>query len=211
MLLLFSHQVMFRYFHPSTSGFPVLHCLTEFAQIHVHWVCDATHSSHPLPPFLFLPSVFCRIRVFSSESALHIRWSKYWSYNFSISPSNEYSGLLSFRIDWFDLLAVQGTLKSLLQHHNVKKSILWYSAFHAVQLSQLNMTTGKTIALTVWTFVCKALPLLFIILSSFVIAFIPRSKPLLISWLQSSSSVILDPRKIKSVTVSTFPHLFAMK
>jgi len=108
-------------------------------------------------------------------------------------------------------ISLQGTLKSLLQHHNLKKSILWYSAFHAVQLSQLNMTTGKTIALTIWTFVCKALPLLFIILSSFVIAFIPRSKPLLISWLQSSSSVILDPRKIKSVTVSTFPHLFAMK
>ena len=140
----------------------------------------------PLPP-----SIFPSIRVFSNKSALHIRWPKYWS--FSISPSNEYLGLISFRIDWFDLLAVQGTLKSLLQHRNLKASILRHSAFFMVQLSHLYMTTGKAIALTIWTFAGKVMSLLFNMLSRLVIAFLPRSKFLLISWLQSPSTVILEP------------------
>ena len=152
-------------------------------------------------PLLLLPSVFPSIRVFSNESALHIRWPKYWSFSFSICPSNEYSRLISFRIDWFDLLAVQGTLKSLLQQHSSKESILWCSALFMVQLSHPNMTTVKTIALTRQTFVGKVMSLLFNILTRFVIAFLPRSKCLLISWLQSPSTVILEPRKIKSVTV----------
>ena len=151
-------------------------------------------------PLLLLPSIFPSIRVFSSESAFSIRWPKYWSC--CISPSSEYSGLISFRIDWFDLLAVQGTLKSLLQHHNSKASILQHLAFFMVQLSHPYMTTGKTIALTRWTFVCKVMSLLFNTLSRLVIAFLPRSKHLLISWLQSPSAVILEPKKIKSVTVS---------
>ena len=134
-------------------------------------------------PFL-LPSIFPSIKVFSSESVLHIRWPKYWSFSFSIIPSNEYSGLISVRIDWLDLLAVQGTLKSLLQHHSSKASILQCSAFFRVQLSQSYMTTGKTIALTRWIFVNKVMSLLFNMLSRLVIAFLPRSKCLLISWLQ---------------------------
>ena len=134
-------------------------------------------------PLLFLPSIFASIRVFSNESAVHIKWPKYWSFSFSISPSNEYSGLISFKIDWFDLLAVQGTLKSLLQHHSSKASILQCSAFFIVQLSHPYMTTGKTIALTRWTFVDKVMSLLFNMLSRLVIAFLPRSKHLLISWL----------------------------
>ena len=153
--------------------------------------------------FLLLPSVFPSIRVFSNESALCMRWPKYWSYSFSISPSNERSGLISFRMDWLDLLAVQGTLKSLLQHHSSKASILRHSAFFVVQLSHSYMTTGKTIALTRWTFVDKAMSLLFNMLSRLVITFLPRSKHLLISWLQSPSAVILEPRKIKSAIVST--------
>ena len=149
---------------------------------------------------LLLPSIFPSIRVFSNESVLHIRWPKYWSFN--ISPSNEYSGLISLRNDWFDLLAVQGTLKSLLQHHSSKASILQRSAFFMVQLSHPYMTTGKTIAFTSWTFVGKVMSLLFNMLSRLVIAFLPRSKHLLISWLLSPSAVILEPRKIQSVTVS---------
>ena len=141
-------------------------------------------------PLLLLPSIFPIIRTFSNESALHIRWPKYWSFNFSISPSNEYSGLISFRIDWFDL-AIQGTLKSLLQHHSSKASILWRSAFFTVQLSHPYMTTGKTIALTRWTFVGKVMSLLFNRLSRLVIIFLPRSKRLLISWLQSPPALIL--------------------
>ena len=133
-------------------------------------------------PLFLLPSVFPSIRIFSSESALRIRWPKYWSFSFSISASNKYSGLLSFRIDWFDLFVVQGTLKSLLQHHNSKASILQHSAFFMVQLSHLYMTTGKTIALTVWTSVSKVMSMLFNTVSRFVIAFLPRSKRLLISW-----------------------------
>ena len=154
-------------------------------------------------PLLLLPSIFPSIRVFSNESALHIRWPKYWSFSFSISPSNIYPGLISFRMDWLDLLSVQGTLKSLLQHHSSKASILPHSAFFTVQLSHAYVTTGKTIALTRRTFVSKVISLLLNMLSRLVITFLPRSKNLLISWLQSPSAVILEPRKIKSDTVST--------
>ena len=149
-------------------------------------------------PLLLLPSILLSIRVFSNESVLHIRWPKYWSFSFSISPSNEYLVLISFRMDWLDLLAVQGTLKSLLQHHSSKASILQCSAFSMVQLSHPYMTTGKTIALTRQTFVGKVMSLLFNMLSRLVIAFLARSKCLLISWLQSPSAVILEPKKIKS-------------
>ena len=151
-------------------------------------------------PFLLPPSIFPGIRVISNELALHIRWSKYQS--FSISPSNEYSGLISFRIDWLDLLAVQETLKSLLQHHSSKAAILQCLAFFIVQLSHRYMTVGKTIALTRWTFVGKVVSLVFNILSRLVVTFLPRSKRLLISWLQSPSAVILQPPKIKFLTVS---------
>ena len=154
-------------------------------------------------PLLLLPSIFPSIRVFSNESALHLRWWKYWSFSFSISPSSEYSGLVSFRIDWFDLFAVQGTLKNLLQHHSSKTPILWRSACFLVKLSHPYMTSGKTRALTRQKFVDKVMSLLFNILSSFVIAFLPRNKCLLISWLLSPSAVILEPNKIKSVNVST--------
>jgi len=146
---------------------------------------------HPL----LLPSIFPSIRVFSNESVLHIRWPKYWSFSFSINPSNEYSGLISFRMDLFDLLSVQGTLKSLLQHHSSKESILQHSAFFTVQLSHPYMTTGKTTALTKWTFVGKVMPLFCNMLSGLVIAFLPGSKHLLISGLQSPSAVILEPPK----------------
>ena len=148
-------------------------------------------------PFLLLPSVFPSIRVFSNESDLCFRWSEYWSFSFSINPSNEYSGLLFFRIDWLDLLAVQGTLKSLIQHHSSKASILWHSAFFIVQLSHLYMTTGNTMALTRRTFVGKVMSLLFNMLCRLVITYLPRNKCLLISWLQSPSAVILEPQKIK--------------
>ena len=148
-------------------------------------------------PLLLLPSIFPNIRVFSNKSVLPIRWPKYWCFSISISPSNEYSGLISFRMDWFDFLAVQGTLKSLLQHHSPKASVLRHSAFFIVQLSQAHMTTEKTIALTRWTFVGKVMSLLFNMLSRLVITFLPRSECLLISWLQSPSEVILEPQKIK--------------
>ena len=154
---------------------------------------------------LLLPPIFPSIRIFSNESVLHIRWPKYWSFSFSISPSSEYSGLISFRMDWLDLLAVQGTLKSLLQHHSSKLSILQCSAFFIAQLSHSYMTTGKTIALTRRTFVGKVMPLLFNMLSRLVIAFLPRSKCLLISWLQSSSAVILEPPQIKFHCFHYFP------
>ena len=153
-------------------------------------------------PLLLLPSIFPNIRVFSNELALHIWWPKYWSFSFNIS-SNEYSGLICFRMDWMDLLAVQRTLKSLLQHHSSKASILWCSAFFTVQLSHPYMTTEKTIALTRQTFIDKVMSLLFNMLSRLVITFLPRSKRLLISWLQSPSAVILEPPQIKSATVST--------
>ena len=147
-------------------------------------------------PLLLLPSIFPSIKIFSSESALHIRWPKYWSFSFNISPSNEYPGLI-FRMDWLDLLAVQGTLKSFLQYHSLMASILRCSAFFIVQLSHPYMNTGKTIALTGWTFVGKGMSVLFNMLSKLVIAFLPRSKYLLISWLQLPSTVILEPKKIK--------------
>ena len=153
-------------------------------------------------PLLLLPSIFPSIRVFSNELAVHIRWPKYWSFSFSFSISNEYSGLISFRMDWLDLPAVQGTLKSLLQRHSSKVSVLQHSAFFIIQLSYPYMTTRKSIALTIETFVSKVMCLLFNMLSMLVIAFLPRSKCLFISWLQSPSAVILEPRKIKSVTAS---------
>src|SRR5574340_1197215 len=154
-------------------------------------------------PLLLPPSIFPSIRVFSNESALRIRWPKYWSFSFNISPSNEHPGLISFRMDWFGLPAVQGTLKSLFQHYSSKASVLWCSAFFIVQFSHPYMTTGKTIVLTRWTFVGKVMCLLFNMLSRLVITFLPRSKCLLISWLQSPAAVILVPQKIKSDTVST--------
>ena len=156
-------------------------------------------------PLLLLPSFFPRIRVFCNESIHHIRWSKYWSFSFNISPSNEHPGLISFRMDWLDLFAVQETLKSLLQHHSSKASILRRSGFFIVQLWYPYMTTGKTIALTRWTFVDKVMSLPFNMLSRLVITFLPRSKCLLISWLQSSSAVILEPRKIVSHCFHCFP------
>ena len=154
-------------------------------------------------PLLLLPPIPPSIRVFSNESTLRMRWPKYWSFTFSISPSNEHPGLISFRMDWLDLLAVQGTLKNLLQHHSSKASILRRSAFFTVKLSHPYMTTGKTIALTRRTFVGKVMSLLFNMLSRLVITFLPRSKHRLISWLQSPSAVILEPKKRKSDTVST--------
>ena len=177
----------------STPGLPVHHQLLEFTQTHVHWVGDVIQPSHPLSsPSSALKS--SSIRVFSNESVLCIRWPKYSSFSFSISPSNEHPGLISFRMDWLDLLAVQGTLKSLRQHHNSKASILQHLAFFTVQLSHLYMTTGKTIALTRQTFVDKVMSLLFNMLSRLVITFLPRCKCLLISWLQSPSAVILEPK-----------------
>ena len=161
-------------------------------------------------PLLLLLSIFPSIRVFSNESVLHITWPKYWSFSFIISPSNEYSGLISFRIDWLDLPAVQGTLKSLLQHHSSKSSVLQLAAFFIIQLSHPYMTTGKTIALTRWTFVGKEMSLLFNMLYRLVIAFLSRRKHLLISWLQSPCAVILESPKIRSLTVSVV-SLFAMK
>ena len=181
----------------STPGLPVHHQLPEFTQTHAHRVGDAIQSPCPLlspsPPAPNPPS----IRVFSSESALRMRWPKYWSFRFSISPSNEHPGLISFRMDWLDLLAVQGTLKSFLQHHSSEASVFQRSAFFTVQLSHPYMTTGKTIALTRRTFVGKVMSLLFNMLSKLVITFLPRSKRLLMSWLQSPSAVILELPKIK--------------
>ena len=169
-------------------GISVHHQLSELAQTHIHRVCDAIQPSHPLSSLLLLLSIFHSMRVFSRELVLHIRWPKYWSFSFSISPSNEYSGQISFRMDWLDLFAVQGTRKSLLQHHSSKASILRRSAFFTVQLSHPYMTTGKTIVLTRRTFVGKVMSLLFNMLSRLVITFLPRSKHLLISWLQSPSA-----------------------
>ena len=171
-------------------------------------------SWHPIisssPPVLSVPSFFFQHQgLFKCISSSH-QVAKCWSFRFSISPSNEYLGLTSFRIDWFDLFAVQRTLKSLLQHHSLK-AIFQCLAFFTIQHLHLYRTTGKTIALTIWTFVSKVMSLLFNMVSRFVIAFLPRKKGLLASWLQSPSTVILEPKKIKSVTVSLFPHLFAMK
>ena len=173
---------------------------TELVMPSSHLIlCHPLLLLHPIPP---------SIRVFSKESTLCMRWPKYWSFSLSISPSNEHPGLISFRMD---LLAVQGTLKSLLQHHSSKASILWHSACFVVQLSHPYMTTGKTIALTRRTFVGKVMSLLFNVLSRLVITFLPKSKRLLISWLQSPSAVIVEPQQIKSDTVSTISHVFPMK
>ena len=184
----------------STPGFPVHHQFPQLAQTHVHCFGDAIQPSHPLSS----PSpVFPGIRVFFSESVVCIRWPKYWSFSFSISPSSEYSGLISFSMDWLDRLTVQGTLKSLLQHHSSVASILRHSAFFIVQLSHPYMTTGKAIA--IWTFVGKIMSLIFNMLSRLVMAFLPRSKPLLLSWLQSPSAVILEPKKIVFHCFHCFP------
>ena len=186
----------------STPGFPVI--IKSWSLLKLMSIESIMPSNHLILfcPLFLLPSVFLSIRVFSSESALHIRWPKYWSFSFSISPSNEYSGLISFRMDWLDLLAVQGTLKSLLPHQSSKALILRCSTFFIVQLSHPYMSSGKTITLTRQTFVDKVMSLLFNMLSRLVIAFLPRSKRFLISWLQSPSAVILEPPNIKSATVS---------
>ena len=189
----------------SMPDLPVHHQLPEFIQTQVHWVSDGIQPSHPLsfpsPPALNLSQHQGLFKWVGS-----IRWPKYWSFSFNIRPFNEHPGLISFRMDWLDLFAVQGTFKSLLQHHSSKASILQRSAFFIVQLSHPYMTTGKTIALTRWTFVGKVMSLLFNILSRLVITFLPRSKRLLISWLHPPSAVIWEPPKIKSATVSTvFP------
>ena len=181
----------------STPGLPVHHQLPESTQIQsIDSVMPSNHLILCRTLFL-LPSIFPSIRVFSDESALRIRWPKYWSFSFNISPSNEHPGLISFRMDWLDLFAVQGTLKSLLQYHSSKASILQRSVFLIVQLSHPYITTGKITALTRQTFVDKVMSLLFNTLSRLVITFLPRSKRLLISWLQLPSAVILEPRKIK--------------
>ena len=200
LLLLFSHSVV------SDSLWPhgLQHTRLPSPSLSPGVCSDSYSSSHLIfcHPLLVLPSIFPSIKIFSNEPALHIRWPKYWSFSFSISPSNDYSGLIFFRIDWFDHLAVQGTLKSLPQHHSLKASVLQCSAFFMVQLSHPYMTTGKTIALTIQTFIGKVMSLLYYILPRFVRTSLPKSKHLLISWLQSPSAVILDPKKIKSVTVS---------
>ena len=187
----------------SMPGLPVHHQLLEFTQTHVQWVRDAIQPSHPLssppPP----ASVFPSMRVFSNDWVLRIRWPEYWSFSFNNSPSNKHLGLISFRMDWLDILAVQGTPKSLLQYHSSKASILWGSAFFIIQLSHPYMTTGKTIALTRQTLVIKVISLLYNMLSRLVKTFLPTSTCLLFSWLQIPSAVILELQKIKSATVST--------
>ena len=205
MLLLFSRPVVSYSVTPWTAAcqtflsLPISRSLPKFMSI-----ASMMASSHLiLWELLFLPLIFPSIRAFSNKSAVWIRWSKYLSFSFSIS-SSEYSGLISFKIDWFDLLALQETFRSLLQHYSSKASILQCSTFFTVQLSKLYMTTGKTIALTIRTFVGRAMSLLFNIQSRFVIAFLSKSNHLLISWLQSPSAVILEPKKRKSLTTSTF-------
>ena len=194
-----SHSVMSTLCDPmdySMLGLPV-HCQLMSSLLKLMSIESVMSSNHLIlcHPLILLPSIFPSNRVFSSRSVLHIRCRKYWSFSFSISPSSEYSVLISFRTDWLDLLAVQGTLKSLLQHHSSEASILRSSAFFMVQLSHPYMTTRKTIPLTMWTSVGKVMSLLFNMLSRLVVTFLPRSKCLLISWLQSSSAVILEPKK----------------
>ena len=197
---------LFAAVHQAFLSFSFSQSLLKFTSIELVMPSDHLTLCRPL----LLPSIFPSIRVFSNESVLHIRWPKYWSFSFSISPSNEHPGLI-FRMDLLDLLAVQGTLKNLLQHHSSKASILWHSAFLIVQLSHPHMTTGKTIALTRWTFVGKVMSLLLNMLSRLVITFLPRSKRLLISWLQSPSALILEIPKNSQPLFPLFPHLFAMK
>ena len=191
----------------STPGFPVLHDLPEFAQTHVHWFSDAIQPSQPLSPPSLPALNLSQHQGFSNELALHIRWSKYWSFSFSSSPSNEYSRLICFRMDWFHFLAVQGTLKSLLQHHHSKASVLQHSAFFTVKLSHPHMTTGKNRTFDYMDFCQQSGILLFNMLSRLVIACLPRSKCLLIPWLQSSSRDF----GAQENSLSLFPHLFAMK
>ena len=208
----FSHSVVSDSATPWTAACHAFLSLTNSQNllklVSIEGVMPSNHLILCHPLFLLL-SIFPSIRIFSNESALPIRWPKYWS--FSSSPSSEYSGLISFRIDWFDLLAGQRTLKSLCQHHSSKATILQRLAFFMVQLSHLYMTSGKTIALTRQTFVSKVMSFLFNMLCSLVIALLPRNKLLLISWPQSPSAVILEPKTIKCVTLPLFPHLFAMK
>ena len=187
----------------STPGLPVI--TNSWSSLKLMSIESVMPSSHLIlcRPFLLLPQIPPSIRLLSNESTLHMTWPKYLSFSFSIIPSKEIPGLISFRMDWLDLLAVQGILESLLQHHSSKASFLWHSAFFTVQLSHLHMTTGKTIVFTRRTFVGKVMSLLFNMLSRSVITFLPRSKRLLISWLHSPSVVILEPIKIKSDTVST--------
>ena len=194
----------------STPGLPVPHHLPEFAQVHVHCISDAIQPFHPLMPSSPSALNLSQHQGLFQWVSVCIRWSKYWSFSFSISPSREYSGLITLKIDWFDLLAVQGTLRSLLQHHNSKASILQHSTFFMVQLSQPHVATGKSIGLTIQTFVGRVMSLP-TVLSRFVIAFLPRSNCLLISWLQSPSSVNLEPNKRKYVTASIFSPLFAVQ
>ena len=190
----------------STPGLPVHHQLPEFTQTHVHRVGDTIQLSHPLSSTSPPPSIFHSIRVFSNESVLCIRWPKYWSFSFSISPSNEYSGLISFRMDWLDLLSVKGTLKSLLQHHSSKASIIQCSVFFIVQLSYAYMTAGKTIVLTRRTFIGKVMSLLFNMLSRLGIPFLPRSKRLLISWLLSFRMDWFDLLAVQGTLKSLLQH-----
>ena len=206
----FSRSVMSDSLRPHAARQVSLFITNSRSSLRLTSIESVMPSSHLIlcRPVLLLPPIPPSIRVFSNESTLHMRWPKYWSFSFSISPSNEYPGLISFRMDWLDLLAVQGTLKSLLQHHSSKASILWLSAFFMVQLSRPYMTAGKTIALIRQNFIGKVMSLLFNMLSRLVIAIFPRTKRLLISWLQSPSAVILEPPKIKSDTVSiVFPSI----
>ena len=193
----------------SMPGIPVLHYTLKLLGLMLFESVMPSNHLVLYRPLLLLPSNFPSIRVFSSESAVGIRWPEYWSFSFSISPSSEYSGLISFRMDWFDLLAVQRTLNSLLQNHSSKASILQCSIFFIVQLSHLYLTTEKM--KRIWIFVGKVMSLLFNMLSGLIIVFLPRSKRLLISWLQSPSAVILEARKIRLSLFPCFPHLFAMK
>ena len=216
-ILLFSHSVPQSFPTPynpmdcSTSGFPIHHDLPEFVQTHVHWVGDVIQPSRPLS-FSFQPAFnLSQHQVFSKKSGLWIRKPKYWSLSFSIRPSNEYTGFISYRIDWFALLAFQGTLKSLPQHPISKASIIWCSAFFMVQVSHSYMTTRKNISKTLWTFVCKVMCLLFNMLPRLVIAFLPGNKHLFISWVKSPSSVVSEPKKIKSVIVSIVSPPISMK
>ena len=201
----FSHSIVYDSLRPHRLQHARLPCPSPTPRAYSLMSIELVMPSNHLIlycPLLLLPSIFPSITVFSNEAILCIRWPKYWSFSCNINPSNEYSGLISFRMDWVDLLAVQGTLKSFLQHHSSKASILRCSAFFIVQLSHPYMTTGKTIALIRWTFVGKVMSLLFNMLPSLIIAFLPRSKHYLISCLQSPSAVILEPPKIKSLTVS---------
>ena len=209
----FSHSVVFNSLRPHELQHARPPCLSPTPRVHsnsrasTRWCRPVISSCRPL---LLLPPIPPSIRVFSNESTLHMRWPRYWSFSFSIIPSKEHPGLISFRMDWMDLLEIQGTLKNLLQHHSSKASILWRSAFFTVQLSHPYMTTGKTIALTRRTFVGKVMSLLLNMLSRLVITFLPRSKHLLISWLQSPSAVIFEPPKIKSDTVSTLSPILLL-